>query len=374
VLAWSPYPGTYLQSLEPQHPAYAAMKKALASLRATVGDVTNFVTIDTGARVKLGDSDDRLVDIRDRLASLGHGVAATGDPAVLDEDLAAALKAFQAEKGVKPTGNLDDATVAALNGQGGELNIHRLVDNMERLRWLPKDLGYRHVFVNQAAFEVRVMEGSNEIWKSKVIVGKPTTQTEVFDDQIEMVVFNPSWGVPPSIIANEYLPKLRVDPSYLDRIGFKVSTVNGDTVSSSDIDWNSYGSKVPFNVEQPPGSGNALGELKFLFPNAHNIYMHDTPQRELFSRSERAFSHGCVRVQNPREFATILLGWNRAKVDSNTDSRRSQTVRLPKPVPIHLAYFTAWPAADGSITYYRDIYGRDETLEKAMSATILAQR
>jgi murein L,D-transpeptidase YcbB/YkuD len=285
------------------------------------------------------------------------------------------LQEFQKTAGIKPTGRLDNVTVNAMNNRfGSARDLNRLVDNMERLRWLPKHLGTRHVFVNQAAFEVRVIDGQSEVWRSKVIVGKPNTQTSAFHDQIETVVFNPSWGVPPSIIAKEYLPKLWNDPSYLDRIGFRVTTPDGRQISSGNIDWWSYSGKVPYNIEQPPGSDNALGELKFLFPNAHNIYMHDTPTKNLFAKDVRAFSHGCVRVENPREFATILLGWNRAKIDANTDSGVSQTVPLPTKVPVHIAYFTAWPDTAGKIQYFNDIYGRDEALEKAMSATLLAQR
>ena len=245
---------------------------------------------------------------------------------------------------------------------------------MERLRWLPKSLGAGYVFVNPAAFEVRVMDRGEEVWRSKVIVGKPLTQTAVFDDEIETVVFNPSWGVPPSIIANEYLPKLRNDPGYLDRIGFKVTDARGRVVSSDSVDWWSYGSKVPYGIQQPPGHKNALGELKFLFPNAHNIYMHDTPNRELFDNEVRALSHGCVRVQNPREFAEILLGWDREKVDENTDSRQSQSVKLPAKVPVHITYFTAWPDENGKVQYFNDIYGRDQAMENARSAFTLAQR
>ena len=226
----------------------------------------------------------------------------------------------------------------------------------------------------QPAFSVRVMDGDQEIWRSRVIVGRPMTQTAAFHDEIETVVFNPSWGVPQSIIANEYLPKLRSDPSYLDRIGFKVVDARGKTVRSSAVDWWSYGSKVPFGIQQPPGRSNALGELKFLFPNSHDIYMHDTPNRELFDNERRAFSHGCVRVQNPREFASVLLGWNAEEVDRNVDGRKSQSVKLAAKVPVHLTYFTAWPDESGKITYFADIYGRDQAMDNARSAITLARR
>ena len=180
--------------------------------------------------------------------------------------------------------------------------------------------------------------------------------------------------MPPSIIANEYLPKLWNDPGYLDRIGFKVTTTTGKRIASRNVDWWNYSGKVPYNIQQPPGEDNALGELKFLFPNSHNIYMHDTPTKKLFAEDVRTFSHGCIRVENPREFATVLLGWDRAKVDANTASKDSQTVPLASKIPVHITYFTAWPDANGTIEYFDDIYGRDAAMAKAMSATLLAQR
>jgi murein L,D-transpeptidase YcbB/YkuD len=374
ILAWSPYAEDYLRRLQPTHPAYQAMKEALAELREKARETEALAPIDTGKRVKPGQNDERLAAIRERLKALGYGSAAAPDPTLLDPELSEVLKTFQKAEGIKASGNVDDVTIKALNGSRIERDTRRLVYNMERMRWLPRELGKRHVLVNQAAFEVNVIDDGASIWKSRVIVGKPNTQTAVFNDQIELVVFNPSWGVPPSIIANEYLPKLRRDPSYLDRIGFKVTTSSGKTVSSSAIDWSAYGRRVPFSIQQPPGRKNALGELKFLFPNSHNIYMHDTPSRELFDESVRAFSHGCVRVQNPRDYASVLLSWDRAKVDSNTDSKKSQTVKLAKPVPIFITYFTAWPDDTGRIRYFADLYGRDETMEKALSTINLAQR
>ena len=148
----------------------------------------------------------------------------------------------------------------------------------------------------------------------------------------------------------------------------------GKVVRSSSVDWWSYGSKVPYGIQQPPGEKNALGKLKFLFPNSHNIYMHDTPSRELFDEDVRTFSHGCVRVQNPREFAQVILGWDPIKVDEYVDSEKSQSIKLPVKVPVHIAYFTAWPDENGGIAYFNDIYGRDKTMENARSAIILAER
>ena len=375
LLAWSPYPVAYLESLHPTHPAYAAMKAELAKLRSQ-STTASFEGIPDGDVIKRGDTDERLPDIRQRLADLGfpQALEPSTDMALMDADLTIQVRLFQKSVGIGADGIIGNRTMKALNEDHSDRNVARLLDNMERLRWLPRDLGQRYVFVNQAAFEVRVMNDGNEEWQSRVIVGKPSTQTVVFNDEIETVVFNPSWGVPPSIIANEYLPKLRRDASYLDRIGFKVVDARGRSVRSSSVNWNAYGSRIPFGIQQPPGGKNALGELKFLFPNSHNIYMHDTPTRQLFDRDVRAFSHGCVRVQNPRDFASVLLGWGAGKVDANVDSRRSQTVKLPHKIPVYLTYFTAWPDENGEIQYFNDIYGRDKTMDNARAGLTVAQR
>ena len=374
VLAWSPFAASYLKSLHPTHSAYAALKTALAEARSATP--ANIRRVDDGPIVKKGGNDARIPAVRDRLAELGY-VAATasdGDPTLLDAELAVQLRLFQKDSGIKVSGALGPQTVAALNTDRAQTDTNKLLDNMERLRWLPRDLGNRYVFVNQPAFEAQVIENGRTVWETRVIVGKPHTQTAAFNDEMEYVVFNPSWGVPQSIIRNEYLPKLRRDPGYLDRMGFKVVNQDGKVVPSRAINWASYGKKVPFGVHQPPGTDNALGEIKFLFPNSHDIYMHDTPSRDLFERDERAFSHGCVRVQNPREFAAVVLGWTPEEVDAHAETAKTETVRLKAKLPVHLAYFTAWPDAEGNIRYFRDIYGRDAALQKARSAVLVAQR
>lgn len=375
VLAFSPFPDSYLRSLHPVHPAYEALKAELASLRNTASAAPG-EPIAEGPLVKTGKADARVPAVRQRLADLGYPQAldAAGDPEVLDADLSIQLRLFQKASGIKVSGFLGPQTVAALNTPARETNIARILNNLERLRWLPRDLGKRHVFVNQAAFELQVIEDRRPVWTSRVIVGKPHTQTVVFHDQMEMIVFNPSWGVPPSIVANEYLPKLRNDPGYLDRIGFRVVDSRGRIVPSGTVNWAAYGSKVPFGIQQPPGRDNALGDVKFLFPNSHNIYMHDTPNRNLFEKDVRAFSHGCVRVENPRDFAAILLGWDRERIEAHIATPKSETVRLERRIPVHLTYFTAWPDDTGKIRYFNDIYGRDKAMDNARAGLVVAQR
>lgn len=368
VLAYSPYPAEYLKSLAPTHPAYVAMKAELAKLVDT--KPSDEPAFPDGKRVRIGQKDPRVELLRARLVdqnymSIADAMAPDDKRSTLDKVLAKALKRYQEAKGIGQTSNLDSATVKALNGPDLSEVKDKLLSSMERVRWLPKDLGRRHVLVNQASYRVNLMEEGKVIWASNVIVGKPLTQTAVFDDTFETVVFNPTWGVPQSIILKEYLPKLRANPGYIDKIGFKVIKADGKVVSSRSIDWNSVGSNSGIGIMQPPGDGNALGEVKFLFPNKHSIYMHDTPNRELFSQSKRNFSHGCVRVENPREFAEVLLGMDRATVDSEIESGESKSVKVTQKTNVHLAYFTAWPDENGIMQYHSDAYGRDATLKTA---------
>jgi murein L,D-transpeptidase YcbB/YkuD len=388
ILAFSPFPTPWLKAQQPQHPAYATLKNAYLELRDSPRLDAN--AIPAGNKVKRGQRDRRLPEVRDALVHLGFPgaefeVDTTGLPpyaratalsreTVLDGNLADAVKAFQEKVNLRATGILDAPTINALNKHSPRENLDRLAINMDRMRWLPKSMGDRYVIMNQPAFELTVVENGKPVWRTNVIVGKPHNQTVAFHDEMETVVFNPSWGVPQSIIAKEMLPILRRDPSYLDRNGYRVILPNGRIVKSRHVNWRAYGSKIPLSVQQPPSDDNALGEIKFLFPNTHNIYMHDTPTRALFEKPVRAFSHGCVRVENPREFATYVMGLDRSEIDERIESGESTTVKLKRKLPVHLVYFTAWPNDEGRIVYYDDIYGRDARMEKAYSEVSVAEK
>ncbi len=367
VVAYSPYVNEYLAGLTPKHPAYALLKSELASLDAEAS-TSAAAPFPSGRKlVKLGQADERIPELRSRMADFGFLEAgdmlvAEDKRDILDKALSKAIKGYQTANGIKVSGQLDAALVTKLNEDPTRDKRNKVIASLERVRWLPRDLGTRHVFVNQASYQAKVVENNKTIWTTKVIVGRPMTQTAAFHDEFETVVFNPSWGVPQSIIVNEYLPKLRRDPGYLDRIGYKVTNQGGQPVSSRNVDWWAYGNEVPFSVQQPPGNDNALGELKFLFPNEHAIYMHDTPTRKLFKESNRAFSHGCVRVEDPRQFASILLGWDRDHVSAQVEAGESYSEKIPQKTKVHLAYFAAWPDEAGKILYYSDIYERDKTL------------
>jgi len=389
-LSYRRLPDLYLSSLRPQHPAYRTMKASLSELRAKLAE-SNQQSIPKGETVKAGARDARVPLVRERMVKLGFlsvddslawieetanapdaGAADEVLARTLDRKLSAALKAFQASRKLKQTGRLDKATIEALNARSDQRNIQKLAMNMERMRWLPRDLGKRYIFVNQASFELRIIDDDRITWTTKVIVGKADTQTSVFSDEMETVVLNPYWGVPRSIIKYEMMPYLVNDPSYLDRKGFEVVNSHGEVVSSSSVDWWAYGDKIPYDIRQPPGDDNALGNIKFLFPNSHDIYMHDTPTKNLFAEKSRAFSHGCVRVENPRKLAEYVLGWDRAQIDDMIASGMNQDIQLPAHIPVHLNYFTAWPDASGKIAYHPDVYNRDARLEKALNTIAVA--
>ena len=241
---------------------------------------------------------------------------------------------------------------------------------LEQMRWLPRELGPRYVFLNQPAFEVSLHNGAGAPLTMRAVIGKPDAQTYFFADRIEQVTYNPYWNVPRSIVINEMLPKLWRDRSYLDRLGYEVSNSRGRQVASSAVDWAAVATdQAAIDVRQPPGNKNALGRVKIEFPNRHAIYMHDTPQKHLFARAERAFSHGCVRLEHPRVMAAALLGISVAEVDRKIAPGDNRTERVTGDIPVYLAYFTAWPDAQGNVRYYKDVYGRDANLAQAIAKT-----
>ncbi|MEP2945952.1 MAG: L,D-transpeptidase family protein [Lentilitoribacter sp.] len=280
------------------------------------------------------------------------------------------VKAFQKENNLAADGIVGKKTIRALVEDSNEVKINKLRYAMERARWLPSKFAAKHVFINAPAYKVTYFENHKPELEMRVVVGKRANQTNFFSDEIEKVEFNPYWGVPQSIITNEMLPKLRADPSYLDRLGYQVS-YNGRSTSSSSISWSSLSSTRSIGVRQPPGPKNALGQLKILFPNKHAIYMHDTPAKKLFGRDTRAFSHGCVRLHDPQAMAAAVLGTTVDEIENHIAPRKNKTVFVEKTIPVHVAYFTAWPNAEtGEIEYFEDVYGRDKALEKAYNTTI----
>jgi L,D-transpeptidase YcbB len=293
--------------------------------------------------------------------------AYNGSP-VYGPALVALVKDWQKANGLGADGIIGRRTIAATVDLSREIKIKRVIHSLEQMRWYPDSFGGRYVLINQPAFEATYYNNNVPELVTRTVVGTPKNQTYLFHDIIEYVEFNPTWGVPQSIIINEYLPKLRANPGYLDAKGFEVYTSKGQRISSRDVNWNAVGKAAPVSVIQPGGDGNALGDLKIMFPNSHSIYMHDTPARDLFARDVRAYSHGCVRLEKPHEMAAKVLGISKDVVDERV-KQPTNRMNLRNRLPVYLTYFTAWPDEQGRMRYFDDIYGRDDHLQKAIEKT-----
>lgn len=368
----------YLKALEPQQPEYAKLRAALKVLRVSKDDEIVFPEklfmkpgIDQESLPLLMKAMDRKM--RDETREKHFETIASYDGSLSYEGTIVELvRDVQRDLGLSPDGIVGPKTVARLGGESLASKVERVELALERMRWHPEKYGKRQVVINQPEYRVRYMENNETKLAMRAVVGKPSNQTNFFHDEIETVVFNPYWGVPQSIIVNEMLPRLHRDPGYLDRAGYVVTSYSGKKIASSNINWAKYAGPVPYNVRQKPGPKNALGELKILFPNKHAIYMHDTPAKNLFARDSRAYSHGCVRLEDPRAMAAAVLGKSRDYVSSQLGGYE-QAEKTSEKIPVYVAYFTAWPNDDGVIEYHSDVYERDDYLKKAFS-TIKAAR
>lgn len=373
MLRLSPDVAAYLGSRGPANSQFETLKTELARLRSEDSNSPAPITIAPGTLLKPGMSSPELVNIVAAIQKQGSDALKMEQSLTLSSydgtpdytpELVALVEDFQKQAGLKPDGVVGQATIRALMGHSNAEKIDKLVVAMEQLRWLPADLGQRYVFINQPAYTAYYFDQGKEQLEMRVVVGSKAHQTYFFQDQIETVEYNPYWGVPESIIVNEMLPKLRSDPSYLDRMGYEVS-YKGKKVSSTAVNWNAT---HRVDVRQPPGSDNALGELKILFPNAHSIYMHDTPSKSFFKRDTRALSHGCVRLAEPRVMAAAVMGTSVAEVGRQIASGQNRAVPVPRKLPVYVAYFTAWPNKDGGVDYFDDVYDRDVYTDKALAA------
>jgi L,D-transpeptidase YcbB len=345
-VASAPDPGVTLLGLAPKSPAYVLLKKALAQLRE-IRSNGGWSSASAGPTLKLADSGPRVQELRKLLVERGDldSQNATGD--TFDSTLAGALKRFQRRHGLEP-----DAVYGA--GVVSELNVPinaRILQvrlGLERLRWLPDEFTGRRVGVNLADFRVYVLDDDVVTFETRAVVGKQFHETPMFSAKMTYLVINPYWVVPTSIARNEILPKARRDPNYLNRNHMEVT---GST------------------VRQLPGPWNSLGRYKFIFPNVHNVYLHDTPSKGLFDRTDRAYSHGCVRVDNPAGLTALLLakqGWTPERIASAVDTGVETVVTLDVPIPVHITYVTAFMNQGGELHYRRDVYGRDRKLTAAL--------
>ncbi|WP_262028650.1 murein L,D-transpeptidase [Microvirga sp. Mcv34] len=340
--------GGALEAYNPPHAGYRVLKDRLAKLRESHPSQPS-VRLPRGPILRVGMKDPRVPLIRARF----NLTKDANNQTVYDERVASAVAAFQKEKGLPDTGVLNAQTVAALSGPSVAQRQSDLIANMERWRWLPADLGQRHIMVNVPEFRLQMVEGRNTVYQTRVIVGKEQSQTPIFSENMKYLVVNPSWTIPPSIMKKEILPGLANDPDYAAKRGYKVIR-RGDRIM----------------VQQPPGERNALGFLKFMFPNQHAVYLHDTPNRNLFSASKRAFSHGCVRVDKPFQLAEEIMGkegkWTEEKL-RGLIGKGERTVHLSNPLPVHLAYFTLAVDEKGELKRFEDLYGLDRKVKAALS-------
>ena len=347
--------GATLDSFNPPQPEFKALQEKLAELRK--GPVAKpeeekpkpAVHVGDGKILRPGMKDARVAQLRKRLDLAGDKDSTLYDDAVRD-----AVKAFQTGADLDADGNLGPNTVRALNGERAAKRpsadpIDTVIVNMERWRWLPRDLGNPHVIVNVPDYSLSLYNNGKVFWHTKIVAGQPAKATPMVSAEMKFITVNPTWNVPPSIIENEYLPALQEDPQALDRIGLKLTQDPDGTV----------------HISQPPGAGNALGRIRFNFPNKFLVYQHDTPDKYLFAREKRAYSHGCMRVQDPFTYGEKLLSlvdpegrYTEAKLQKMLGDNEIN-INFPKPVWVHLTYQTAFVDSDGKLQFRDDVYGRD---------------
>ena len=353
-----------LDSFDPPHEGFRALKRKLAEVRANSANASaDDQRIADGAPIKPGAKDPRVPQLRSRLKTSAPGESrmvvrehgrqvvkfVKADELVYDKALYNAVRNVQANADIKPTGVVDAKTIAAINGPKPSQQVDTVLANMERWRWLPRDLGSTYVMVNVPDFTLKVVNDHRVAWRTKIVAGKPQTPTPLTSASMDQVILNPSWYVPQSIIQNELLPQYASDPNIFDRMGLEVRK----------------GPDGNINVVQPPGAANALGRIKFNFPNKFQVYLHDTPEKNLFKADRRAFSHGCMRVEDPTMFGQVML--HLTMNGPTPDSRQLYSMfgqdekifRLMRRPSVHLTYQTAFVDDEGKLQLRDDIYGMD---------------
>ena len=351
-----------LDSYNPPHKLYRALKAKLAELRGQ-GDGPATQIADgpvlkyTPARGKKQDEiameDERVPQLRAKL-----GIAENRNDTRYDATVAEAVRKFQASAELRPTGMLDERTIRAINSPKHDRQIDTVIVNMERWRWLPRDLGApsvgdAYVILNIPDYTLKVMQNGQQVWTTRVVTGQPGVHaTPLLTETMKFITVNPTWNVPPSIIYNEYLPALQQDPTVLQRMGLRLE----------------YGHDGSIHISQPPGEANALGRIRFNFPNKFLVYQHDTNERHLFAKEDRAFSHGCMRVQNPDQYASILLNITDPNGHYSPERIRSMygqgevDIKFPTPIPVNITYQTAFVDDAAVLQFRKDVYGRDATM------------
>lgn len=360
-----------VEALSPEHLVYKNMKGYLAKYRKVL-EQNGWPIVPQGPVLRLGDRSQRVAVLRQRLM-IEYGIAeSVNDAELFDSRLEEAVKFFQHHHFIEADGVVGTGTLAALN-TSVQQRIEQIRVNLERARWVMHTLPERFVIVDIAGYEVVYYDDSQPLWRARAVVGKPYRATPVFRDKIRYLEFNPTWTIPPTILKKDILPKLEKDPGYLAKRNIRVLGQGMKEIDPMKIDWSRYASakKFPYFLRQDPGPQNALGLVKFMFPNKHAVYLHDTPGRSLFDKTERTFSSGCIRVERPFELVELLLHdpakWDQAAIKEIVDSRRTVRMNLPESVPVLLMYWTVRDNGDGVLGFKQDIYGRDRAVLEALN-------
>lgn len=363
-------PAAFIASLPPDAPQYAELQRARLDLVAAIR-AGGWGPKVTASKLAPGDSGPDVAALRDRLSALGYLPAGAEDS--FDADLSRALQLFQIDNGLTPDGVAGEGTIVEVN-RSPEDRLASVLVAMERLRWMNGlPLGERHIWVNLPDFTAKVVDHGKVTFETVTVVGQNRldTRSPEFSDMMEFMVVNPTWNVPRSITVKEYLPMLKKNRNAAGHL--RIVDRNGRQIDRAAVDFTQFTERnFPFSMSQAPSDGNALGKVKFMFPNQWNIYLHDTPQKPLFEKEVRAFSHGCIRLGRPFDLAYMLLAAQSDDPEGlfarylNTGAE--SVVKLEKAVPVHLVYFTAWPNARGHVSWRRDVYGRDAAIFEAMRA------
>lgn len=361
-------PISFLKTLPPRTHAYAQLMRAKFELEQDVAAGGWGPKIDASS-LKPGETGPALIQLRDRLVALHYLPRSV--TASYDGTIQKAVQAFQTDMGLEADGVAGTSTIEQLN-IGPQARLESVVVAMERERWMNIVRGPRHIWVNLTDFTAKIIDHGRVTFSTRSVIGANSDdrQSPEFSDEMEYMAINPSWNVPRSITTKEYLPMMKRNPNAAGHL--KIVDSRGRVVPRSAINFAAYTDRTfPFSMRQPPSDGNALGLVKFMFPNPYNIYLHDTPSKSLFAREVRAFSHGCIRLSDPFDFAYALLAEQSddpvGLFKSYLKTGQETNVRLDVPVPVHLVYFTAYPSATGRIEYRRDVYGRDATIFRALT-------
>ncbi|MGA9269377.1 MAG: L,D-transpeptidase family protein [Lutimonas sp.] len=363
-----------LQRMKPAHYMYTLMKLHLKKLR-TEAEEGGWPQVSEGETLKKDMDDPRILEIREFLTATGDlNSTAVNQESLFDEELEIAVKKFQTRHGLTADGAIGKGTIEQMQVPI-EKRIEQIKLNLERLRWIFHHPDEDFLIVNIAGFHVRRITDRNEVFNSRVIVGKYHHESPVFKGKMQYIVMNPTWTLPYSIATNETLPKLKKDPGYLAAKHMEVMDRNGKILNASTIDWSQYSrGNFPFIIRQKAGPWNALGEVKFIFPNKYSVYLHDTPSRSLFERQDRAFSHGCIRTEDKWGLLMSLMDdpevWNMEKINEILESGETTKIDLPEPINIYLVYLTAAADKENNLYFFKDVYKRDDKVARELDKPI----